>query len=255
MGSHRPGFPYFPHFATPYLGEVGERHDVPQMSQPLQPNGIIPAADFPAAAYDSVHSRVHLALPDGDPKRLFVAAWHGVAHRFAGMDRAAARLTASIKATGSAPPPAERSEQEDALFSFFGSAISAFDCCHFAMFAIGAYLNPTAFPLVTERDEAKVNNRVTREAFNKAFPGDALCAALAAFKADATIEALANTRNVLTHRIVGLRHHYMGGAKHGTTDWRGISFDATMLEAPRADAARALLSIVLAADDFAERHL
>ena len=54
---------------------------------------------------------------------------------------------------------------------FFSNGYSVFEAFCFALFAVGALIDPAHFPLATEKDERAVHWDKMQQAYRKAFPG------------------------------------------------------------------------------------
>lgn len=218
---------------------------------PLSDSGLIPRPGFPAQAYEVVQKIVHQKVPEGPSKTLFVGSWMAMSFRFDGMLRDAEVMHSSVALNGPGPGHPHRSQQEHTLFSFYGAAVSAFESFRFAMFAVGAHLNPAAFPITTEREQRAVNSRTIMLSFESAFPGDPMITALGEFDQDSAVAEIIARRNLLTHRVIVGRHHCL----HAGADWGGLEINDTMLEGQTASVTRRLDALVSAAATFVQGHL
>jgi hypothetical protein len=222
--------------------------------QPLQAMDLIPPPDFPSQSHDALHEIVRNGVPDGETKKQFGRAQLAVAFRFQSLARAQDALYRSIAKYGTGPARPIRSRQEEALFTFFGSAVSVFDAFHFGMFALGACKVPAAFPFTTQAHERAVNSGSTRSAYGNAFPGDPIIQALDDYKNDQVIKEIVDLRNVLTHRITFSRAHHMVSNGNDWTAWGNHPMSRNMLDAWRQAVSNRLHALMGAAVTFAHQQ-
>src|SRR5437016_767273 len=132
----------------------------------------VPAA-LPIAEFDSVNERVAQRSSGNDDIWYgFATAWNAVAYRMrAAIDHETA-FAASVAAS-TAPPPEQRYQQDQDLFGFMVSAVSAIDCFYFAAYRIGAIVQPTAFP-PSEPSSLKFESWQVARRFGLAFPVESL---------------------------------------------------------------------------------
>lgn len=221
-------------------------------------NGLIPAADFPAQHYEAVHQRVVRAWGSHPLYEHYAGAWNAVAYRFHAAVDAGDNFQASIAKAGSTPTPEERYLQDKALAEFFGGGFSAFESFFYALHAIGAFIDPSAFPLGTPRAQQQVSPKQTSEAFRRAFAGDPIHAAFVSLFADPAHQELREIRNILTHRTAPGRRMYVGIGEDDAppTEWKlnSIPLDGAMVSHRRQSLARMLTSLIEATEVFvAER--
>jgi hypothetical protein len=76
------------------------------------------------------------------------------------------------------------------LFGFFGNGYSVFEAFCFALFAVGALIDPAHFLLRTTKDERNVNWCTMREAYCEAFSGDPILTVLKSIVDDAAFKEL-----------------------------------------------------------------
>lgn len=166
----------------------------------LQTTGIVVPPHFPALSYDATNVHV-MGKGFGPPLTpLWACAWNAVGYRFALAHESAAALDASIAVHGDMPPPPQRAVQEHALFTLYGSALSALECAAFGAFVLGAMAGAANFPLATPAHLRAVTPARAAQAFAVAFPSNALTTALANLVADPSLGAISANRNSLSHR-------------------------------------------------------
>ena len=169
----------------------------------LSINGLSTRNDFPASPFEALYKKLGGAY-GGRPEYdvLVFGALNAIAYRFHALAEYDRSFTASINAHGTDFGQPSRYEQERDLFGFFSNVNSVFDAFCFALFAVGALIQPADFPLA---DEWKVNCGRTREAYRKAFPADPILSVLENMAKDTALIELRTIRNILTHRGVGGR--------------------------------------------------
>lgn len=177
--------------------------------------GVVPALDFPSQDYEKI---AHLLVSRASDvaHSHFVSAWSALPNRHLALTKCDDSFTTSLATDGAGPAFPKRYEQERDLFGFASSAFSAFECFHYAMFAIGTCLKPSSFPLAKPSDERNVSFDSTRKAYSSAFPGDAILNWFARYKTNVHATDIIVLRNFLTHRGIPPRHHWVGGPNHGT---------------------------------------
>jgi len=156
-----------------------------------------------------------LANPNGDSSTqqeknthaLFAAAWNGVGYRVAAAVAYDAEFRQSI-AKGGAPGSDERFIQERALFGCTASCLSTIECFFMASYAVGAALAPTSFPITDAKNLVLYPGQIAK-AFRAAFPKDAFSQLLNKVSGSPELRALEDVRNVLAHRGVLPRKHFL----------------------------------------------
>jgi hypothetical protein len=123
-------------YFTPTLG-------VSTMERRLSLNQIAVPDDFPSDKFDAVSGKLgcHAYIRD---------ALNAIAYRFTALAEYDERLRSLINAPDGQP---FRYMQERDLFGFYSNAHSVFDAFCFALFAVGALIDPGNFPLASEADE------------------------------------------------------------------------------------------------------
>lgn len=157
--------------------------------------------DFPAAVFDRVLQRVAAGVPHTEYQWAHSGpACNAIAYRFLGAAAADDSLTASLVSHGTAPPAPERTRQELDIFSFVSCACSAIESAAYGLFALGAMLSPSHFPMSTGAELRRVTIRSTKEALMQAFPADSLVVLLETLAQESEFDELFAWRNVLIHR-------------------------------------------------------
>lgn len=220
----------------------------------LTPNGLSPHGDFPSECYEAVHARVAGRWSALAAYHQFSGAWNALAYRFHGSVDAGAKFQKSLKDYGSHPAPYQRYQQEEALFNFFSNGFATFEALFYGLFAIGSFINPTAFPLVTPKDQQRVSPSYTDDAFKRAFPGDPLLDAFAAVLGDADYQRWRDMRNVLTHRAAPGRRIFVG-IGHGDAppvEWRlnDTPLDFSLIPKQQRELTQLISGVLSAADRF-----
>ena len=92
---------------------------------------------------------------------------------------------------------------ERCLYTFFMNAVSVFESFGYCLYFVGNALNPQAFVHVAQ--PKKITLRTTSEAFCAAFPHSAISDRLATLRNDSEFCKVDSVRNILAHRISGMR--------------------------------------------------
>jgi hypothetical protein len=215
--------------------------------------------DFPTAEYESVHARIlPLAKTANDSYANFAAAWNAVAYRFMSVTQYERSFSESISATGAAPDPQQRNDQERDLFGFFSNGFSVFEATFYAVFSLGAILAPELFPLATPKDQQRVSPLNTLAALKKAFAESELTAVVAAVQSDPAYLEWREVRNILTHRAAPGRHFFVGigGDETLADQWKlkDIPLDRSMAPKRREELAHILTTLLQAIESFVKEH-
>jgi hypothetical protein len=146
--------------------------------------------------------------------------------------------------------------QERDLFGFSFQGLSAVECLFFAVYFVGAMIEPTVVtPTIDRRD---IKPRRVADACNAAFDGETLAVLLLDVLEDSQYLELVEIRNFLSHRGAPGRGFFTGGEFHGQAHWNFTveRLDITTLLVPaelrerRAWLGRAVTAIVQATRDL-----
>jgi len=163
--------------------------------------GALPA-EFPTDRAEFVYRRLIDDLgSDSKARRLMGFGFTGVAYRFKAMFRHGLDLEESIATNGLAPPVDIVFKQENSLFSFFVSGMSALDCFFFALHSMGAHYAPDCFDLESNALRS-VKPRSVTEAFEEEWPNEPISLAIRHLIDSAEFKRWKRVRNVVTHRAV-----------------------------------------------------
>lgn len=141
-------------------------------------------------------------------------AENGIAYRTMAVARFDDSFTASVQRPYTM---AERAEQEQSLFGFFGAIVSALETLYFALYAVGAIFDPATFARLPNDPRGVVPKLVAStfrdlaSALPVALPGDtralelsraatSLSASLDGLLYDPTYADCLEIRNILSHR-------------------------------------------------------
>lgn len=220
----------------------------------LSNNGLTAHQDFPIGPYEALHAKVRTRWPQQASYSQFAGAWNALAYRFHGAVDAGAIFQKSLKNFGSHPAPHQRYQQEEALFNFFSNGFAAFEAMFYGLFAVGSFIDPQAFPLVTSKEQQRVSPSYTADAFKRAFPNDLIHDAFASLFADPSYQRWRDMRNVLTHRAAPGRRVYVGiGADDAPpVEWKlnDLPLDAALVPTYRRELAQNILDVLLASERF-----
>ncbi len=177
--------------------------------------------NFPVKAYDGVNDHVSRCKADKSPVEYneFSGGWNGIGYRFLLCKEQNEAYSASI-AKSVAPKTSERLKQERALYIFMVSGFSTLECMSYALYALGAMLDPTEYSLIGKKKLRNINFELTRKTFAKRFRKEAVTLALDRISNDPKFNTLNAARNILLHRTQPARTIFAGGAKDGTAEWK-----------------------------------
>src|SRR5947209_1407907 len=143
-------------------------------SAPLTANGLVMPSDFPREPFEAIHKK--LASSSAGRENLyaqFAGAWNALSYRYLALTEYGDSFAASVTRFGTSPD-ATSYEQERDLFGFFNNGFAAFEAYFYAVFAIGALLDSSAFLLVSPSHQQQVSLTHTIRTYAKTFPGDAI---------------------------------------------------------------------------------
>jgi hypothetical protein len=99
--------------------------------------------------------------------------------------------------------------QQEALFIFFVAGCATVESFSYALFALGAMLRPTDFPMSIPSQRRGITPGLTQTKFATHFGGTPVEAALSTLVADLTYKKWRRIRNVLAHRIAPARQRFV----------------------------------------------
>jgi hypothetical protein len=235
------------------------RHLFSMRFRHLQGRNIDVPVDFPGNYFDAIEARVQSKFPGNRHLPYFLGAWSAVLYRFLALAEYDEEFTRQFRRFGASPVPQKRYEQERDLFGFFASGCSAVDAFFFSLFAIGAMLAPTTFPLNNEQDERKVKLDGCYRKYCIAFAGDPILTALQVVMTPGDPEwaDFCNCRNILTHRAAPHRVFQIGDATSpaavmARTD---IVLDENTTSSRRTDIVFLLERLLAAGNVFVQTHM
>jgi hypothetical protein len=171
----------------------------------LRTLGLAAPVDFPATSYDELTQWVAAVGEERlDPWLAFSAAWNAVGYRAIAAEEHASRYVVSITSPKSTM---NRFTQDDALFHFAVSSLSAIECFFTAAYCVGSLAHPESFPIVRASDlhfgPVDVANR-----FRTVSPLERISTLMKSALDDDNFKKLRDLRNVLAHRGTPPRQHY-----------------------------------------------
>jgi hypothetical protein len=234
-------------YFTPIMGATST------MERRLSLNQIAVPDDFPSDEFDAVSGKLGSTYGERYEYHAYIRdALNAIAYRFTALAEYDESLRSLINAPDGQP---FRYMQERDLFGFYSNAHSVFDAFCFALFAVGALIDPGNFPLATEADERNVTWSTMLRAYVKSFPTDPILSELEKIWNDT--EELRGIRNILTHRAVGARDLMATTDPSAPSDRiprLNISLDAGTTRTHRSQVAGLLLLGLEAADKFVKAH-
>jgi hypothetical protein len=109
----------------------------------LSINGLTPPADFPASQFEALCEKLGGAYAGRRGYDLVFEALNAIAYRFVALAEYDRSFTARFNARRDGQP--FRYEQERDVFGFFGNGYSVLEAFCFALFAVGALIDPAHF--------------------------------------------------------------------------------------------------------------
>jgi hypothetical protein len=231
--------------------------------------GINMPDDFPTDAYNGVHDRLREYRnrnPDSATWLEYAAGWNAVASRFKTMADADEQFTQQIitqRARQVSLSHHEMQLQEEHLYRFFMNGHSTIESFCYAMFALGALLYPTKFPMSTYKQLQVISPALLQQKYASEFPCRRISVVLTALvSCDADYKNWRKIRNILAHRVVPRRTihvHLHEGSRPDTmvnrpTEWGEIELDEETTQGRRLWLASTLIRCVEAAQTFATNH-
>jgi len=222
--------------------------------------------EFPAEAYDEVHSRL-VKYKETHPIQWesFGLGWNGLAYRYRALVEYDEEFTASIMVSNS-PPPEERYRQGKALFGFFVNAVSVTECFFYSANCMASILKPYIFPLSKSEDLRMRSNKLVSRFANQ-FPNDRLSNDMRRCIGDPVYKKTKDIRDVLTHRGALPRKFYVGGDRDGlatmpnnvkapVNQWQfDFAVDTGTTASRREWLSRILKDLIESANEFCNREL
>jgi hypothetical protein len=204
--------------------------------------------DFPVQPYIDIHQRAVVAQGDTDERSEFVGAWTAVAYRYTACTEHDAKYTESVRRAGQTPGFPDRYTQDQELFGFFVTGLSAVESLCYGCYALGYFLNPTDFPFTTNDDRRGVTPSTTMQAFTRVFPRERIGVILQTMLKDAEYKTWAMIRNILAHRTSPGRL-ISAGSGPTTVEWKtsSISLDQMTTASRRAWLIKTMEAILIAA--------
>jgi hypothetical protein len=196
--------------------------------------GIDMPDDFPTTAYDVVNAKLG-SYQQRNPNvwTQYAGGWNAIAFRFKTATVADDRFTESIKHFPQ--PPLEEYQAQEEAFMFFLAGFAVIESLAYALFALGAMLQPANFPMSTDDARQAIKPTLTKKKFAIHFASTPVEAALSAFLADLladpTYKKWRLIRNALAHRTAPPRQHVTelgtgggggGTSQLGSTTWQVI---------------------------------
>jgi len=174
-------------------------------------HGVPSPPDFPAETYHKVSYLLDTwPHPECESWEQARGGWHGVGYRFLAVASFDEAWRASLAEGGTAPTPKVRLWQETSLFGFFVAATAVIDCLSYAAFGAGALVQPEAFrEMSTPETRQRIRTKDVPKRLRAAFPQASLADSLEVALISDEYVQLDRTRNVLAHRLLPSRRHFV----------------------------------------------
>lgn len=215
--------------------------------------GIIMPKDFPLEAFNSVHTQINRArLRSKKKKGEFSQAWNAVAYRYKAMTEHDSNFRNQLQRFGTSPPPVKRYRQENELFGFFICGQSILESIAYASFSLGSALNPSHFPMNTQKDLRKINLRYASRIFaSSSYSSDAISHKFDHLKRSRAYDKWSKIRNILIHRQQPSRSF---GSENDT--WHGnFVINDKLTKEHRVWISKVTQGLVLALNGFCSKYL
>ena len=218
---------------------------------------LIMPPDFPVVPFKKIQVGLRKKVDTtGVVYQEYSGAWNAVSYRFLAATQYSDDFTDSITKYGSSVNREERYRQEKNLFGFFTNGLSTLEAAFYGLFATGAFLNPSTFPMMTAKEHKYVSPERTHKAYSKAFPGEPILALFDQTFSDDGYVQLKDIRNVLAHRTAPGRTFYVSldSSEPLPAEWKlfGLSIDHELTVTRRRDLARLLSTILVGTQAFIE---
>jgi len=174
-------------------------------------HGVPSPDDFPSEAYAKVSYLLDTwPNPDGEAWEQARGGWLGVGYRFLAAATFDEAWRESLAEGGAAPIPEVRLRQETSLFGFFMAATAVMDCLSYSAFGAAALVRPEAFrEMLKSETRKRIWTKDVPGRLRAAFPETALADSLEAALGSEGYCQLDRTRNVLAHRLLPSRQHFV----------------------------------------------
>lgn len=203
--------------------------------------------------------------------RHFDRAWRAVRYRYRTCSDCNDEFRALL--AGSSALWREWSEDEETnyklertIYGFFTSGLSVFESLAFALYFVGGMLRPDMFQHIgTPR---RISLATTAKAFTAAFPHALIAQRLATLPHATAFTDIDEVRNILAHRLSGMRNIRHTGTTHADGSYEyerqelwhvpgrtaRLTFDADMLQRHLDGIASLLTALIEAALEFVEQN-
>ena len=240
----------------------------------LAPNAIPVPVDFPTEAYERVNQRVSAAFnsyqaawnatgkpgsaPPWGPWQQYAAAWRAVLYRFASTSSHDEAFTKRIRFCGRSPELAQQYALDDDLFGFFVKGLSTMESFCYAVYSVGAMIDPSTFHFITT-NLRRIDVGKTRQAYSEAYAGEGLTNSLQDLDGSSEFAEWNTIRNVLAHRISPSRTFFVGGPRDGRVTAAidstcELSIDDTTTGDRRKWLATTVRNLIEQADAFTDKY-
>jgi hypothetical protein len=222
--------------------------------------------DFAVRPYDSVWERLAGLGAEYDRTGAqgkyhswyqWLAAWINITYRFRSCAEHDEAFAESVGRFGDNPRQPEKYHQDRELFGFFVTGLSAIESAYYGLFGVGSILDPTNFPLSTDKNMRNATTTRTVQRFTAAFTNESVTATLRRITTQQEYSDWKDARNTLAHRRSPGRKLYGSvGGPSKTTEWmlQDIPMDAASTASRRRWLADSLRRLLTEADRFTAKH-
>lgn len=187
-------------------------------------NQSVYAAGFPVSSFESVQERMGpQQRKHPDTYRYYAGGWNAVRNRAIGCEECERSYSNLFLKHGVASAQNVQIAQDNALFGFFAYSLSAIDSWFFAMYAVASILEPSGFPMKTDKDLRDINPRSSSQLFAGTFPQASISTAMNQILSEASYGEWKRLRNVLMHRgNPGRQFYWPPRTTPSDADWIGM---------------------------------
>jgi hypothetical protein len=210
-------------------------------------------ADFPAADYNLIHTKMQQWSAADSVFWEYAFAWNAVAYRFTQMADHDEAYRSTLTDSGDAW--VIRYTQEKELFGFFTAGLSALEAFFYAMHSAAGIVDPISFPMASDDDLRSVNIKLTRDRFARRFPTEHLAQAMASLVDDPSRAQWERVRNVLIHRQAPGRVVFASTGGEAPPDkWKleGLALDDDLTWSRRRWLSQAIAGLTARGVEFVE---
>jgi len=187
----------------------------------LKSLGIYTPKEFPTELHDNVNDYM-AKIKDShlDIWREFAGGWNSIVYRYLTCYQCNKQFTFCVSKYGGSPKQPIRYFQERELFIFYLSGISVIESFCYSFYAINSIYDSIIFPIDTDEQKRNINIKSLLSNLERSkIKDENITISIKNLSQDRNFFEWLKVRNILAHRESPPRRHYLGGEKHGSTEW------------------------------------